>query len=102
MIADRLQRHLYVFACQACSLHGYASNLNASIGSSLDALRAGYTPKKMPTALETTTARMTAESGTAMGSGVKRPTTKAIPAASSTPSMPPIADMTEEDRKSVV
>src|SRR5438034_10295964 len=96
MVADGFQRHPYVFARQAGALHGYTSNLSASIGSSRAALRVGYTPKKTPTALETTIARITAESGTDMGNGVNRPTAKAIPAASSTPSTPPMADITED------
>src|SRR5438477_3147438 len=96
MATDGFQRHSYVFARQAGALHGYTSNLSASIGSSLAALRAGYTPKKTPTALETTIARITAESGTDIGKGVNRPTANEIPAASSTPSTPPIADITDD------
>src|SRR5436309_9858666 len=90
------QGHQHIFGQQVGAHHGYTSDLRASIGSSLAALRAGYTPKNRPTTVETAMEMATTEGGTAIGKEVRRPTKSAIPDANITPMTPPVADMTDD------
>ena len=57
---NSFQRHLHVFGEQAGMQNPHVSNLRASMGSRRAALRAGYTPKNSPTAVETRMAMATA------------------------------------------
>lgn len=63
------------------------------MGSSLEARRAGYTPKKSPTDVETNSPAMTADIGTLIGSGVVAFKMIAISQATAIPMAPPMADM---------
>ena len=61
---------------------------------SREAFRAGYNPKKIPTAAENPTARKTADAGVAMLQPVSRPTSDAPPTPTARPSRPPSRHMT--------
>src|SRR5579864_9510629 len=97
VFTQRRERHLRVFS----QLHvhrdfhcRYTSCRSASMGCNPAAFLAGYTPKKIPTAAEMTSASNTAAMGTFIGTEVVALVSTAMAYARITPIAPPTADIT--------
>src|SRR5581483_738390 len=89
VLADRIQRHRQNLAEIALLNRHYSSNLNAAIGSSRAALRAGHTPKNTPTLADTSRPAMTAHVLITDGMPINSVTLFAIKIPNPTPMRPP-------------
>src|SRR5579883_1045333 len=87
---QRLNRHAH---CFTRIRYPHSSDLNATMGSSIAALRAGYTPKKMPTPPDTNSASSTDHTCMSDGKPMASVTSLATPAPHSTPIAPPTSDI---------